>query len=155
MKQCFACLWVAVRIYFLTVFMLSNALALISFSEGREWKMIMISAVFSFMAFSIAFIPLVPVLFAFFYCGRKLHWRSDAFFFYCTIAGLSLTVGVFLFFSNSGYILFEGRDGALPVALFASGLAVFLQRGAIRRLASYPELIENFPIDDNPLNSTN
>jgi hypothetical protein len=155
MKQSFYCLWVAVKIFVLTVFVLSNTLALVSFSEGGEWKMIIASAIFSFLKFSAWFVPLVPILFLLFLCGRKLRWPADSFFFYCMLATLSLSVCVFLFFSYTDSILYEGREGVLPAALFASGMAVFFQKGAIRRLATPSIFSEHSTIDDNSFNSTN
>jgi hypothetical protein len=155
MKQSITSLRVAVMIYALTVFVLSNTLALISFSERMEWKVIIMSAFFSFLTFSLWFIPLIPILFAFFLCGRKLHWSQEAFLFYTVIAVLCITVVVFVFFSLSDFTEPEEHEGLLPTALFASGITIFMLKGAIRRLARPPVLSENLPTDDNPLNTTN
>ena len=154
MKQSAICLWVACKVWIVAVLVLSNAQALLLFSRGAGWRELMMGAVAGFLIYTVWLLPLVPVLFAFFICGRTLHWHEDEFLFYTVIAGLALTVGIFLFFSYSGNSISGEEDAGLPPALFACGMSVLVQKGAIRRLARPAVLSEDFSPDDNPFNSS-
>ena len=154
MKQAAINLWVAIKVCLLTIFLLGNAEALVSFSNGIPWKHLISIGVLTFLVVSPFFLLLVPVLFAFFLLGKKLNWNAEEFLFYTGIFWLSLTLAVFLLSSPSEFIILENHEGVLPEALLASGIAIFIQKRALYRLAQAQFIPENFSTHDNSSDSS-